>query len=131
MAGPASSIFLSEINLLEDTGTFLSLPVQVHLNNTFLGKDCTVGTNGAPINIAFTSGTTDPPPPNVPIKGTSGIVTTIPGTEARAAWIQGSEIVNNEYAAPGVSGCGEGGRPDGALNAALGLPSPSGSHTRD
>lgn len=127
IAGPPSSVYLNELNLLLKANTFLALPVQVHLNNKFLGENCSVGTNYEPINLAFTDGTTNPPPPNMPITGKIGKIKTL--SEGRIQVITGDEIVNNEYAAPGVSGCGEGGKLDGAINAALGLPSPAGSNT--
>ena len=113
--------------MLLETGPFLSLPVQVHLNNPFLGKLCTVGTNSSPVNISFTDGTTSPPPPNEPIKGNLGTINST--GEGRILLINGNEIVNNDFAAPGVTGCGEGGKLNSALNAALGLPSPAGTNT--
>lgn len=127
IAGPASSIYLNEEHLLLKEGTFLSLPVQVKLSNPFLGTTCYVGSNGSPINIAFTDGTTSPPPPNSPITGQLGTITT--SGEGRILKIRENEIVNNSYAAPGVIGCGRGGQLNSAINDALGLPSPAGSNT--
>ena len=72
LAAPASSIKPHVINLLEGTGTALSLPVKVHLENPFLGSGCFVGSNAHPIVIDLTTGTTSPPPPNEPISGKPG-----------------------------------------------------------
>ena len=124
LAGPASEITLSESNLLNEEGTALGLPVQVKLSNPFLGKSCYVGSYANPIDIELTSGTTEPPPPNEPIKGHAG--NTESNEEGDIITIFDDSLVNNSYAAPGATGCGEGGAADAALNAKLGLPSPAG-----
>src|SRR4051794_5736601 len=51
--------------------TFTQLPIKVHLENStgVLGKSCYVGSTSNPIVLNLTTGTTAPPPPNVPIKG--------------------------------------------------------------
>lgn len=77
----------------------------------------------------MTDGTTSPPPPNEPIKGFLGELHTKKGSEARILVISNNEIVNNSYEASAATGCGLGGGADGAVNAALGLPSPAGTNT--
>ena len=54
------------------TGTTLTLPVRVHLENLFLGSGCYVGSASNPVTIELTTGTTNPPPPNKPISGATG-----------------------------------------------------------
>jgi hypothetical protein len=129
LAGPASNIGISVENLIEEEGTALSLPIKVHLENTFLGSSCYIGSSSKPIVIPFTTGTTSPPAPNKPISGTSGFVKF---NEAfTIATISGNELVNNSFAAPAAEGCG------GALSflidpvvdSKLGLPAAAGKNT--
>jgi hypothetical protein len=104
LAAPASTILLEEGNLLEETGTALQLPLKVHLENSFLGSECYVGSNAHPLVIPFTTGTTSPPLPNKPIKGSKG---TLEFTEEGSILtISKNALVNNSYAAPEATGCG-------------------------
>src|SRR5947209_10997350 len=48
------------------------LPIKMHLLNAFLGPNCYVGSTSAPIVLSPTAGTTAPPPPNQPVKGSTG-----------------------------------------------------------
>jgi len=108
------------------------LPVKVHLENStgVLGSNCYVGSTSNPINLHMKTGFTNPPPPNVPIKGkeseqefdfATGIFHLRNGT-----------FVDNEFAAPGASGCVLtlfGFIPisiNGLVNTQSGLPSPAG-----
>ena len=129
LAGPASDIGLSTENLLLEEGTALSLPVKIKLDNAFLGSSCYIGSNSSPIVIDFTTGTTEPPPPNVSIKGAAG--TFEHNAEFTLLTLSGGKLVNNSYAAPGAEGCG--GRfssiVDPAVNAELSLPSAAGHNT--
>ncbi len=130
LAAPASSIGLNEANLIGETGTALSLPVKVHLENPFLGSSCYLGSNAKPIVIEFTTGTTAPPLPNKPIKGKLGTITTV--GEGLILKISNNSLVNNSFAAPGATGCG--GflvelLLDPAINAKLGLPAAAGKNT--
>lgn len=130
LAGLASTIVLNEGNLLGGEGTALGLPVRVHLKGALLGKTCYVGSEGDPVVIDLTTGTTAPPPPNEPISGrvgkpefnTAGTILTI--TEDR--------LVNNSYAAPGAEGCGsatDSAEVDAAVDAGVGLPSAAGNNS--
>ncbi|MHB8242513.1 MAG: hypothetical protein ACYDHN_11030 [Solirubrobacteraceae bacterium] len=129
LAAPASSIGLNESNLLGETGTALSLPVKVHLENPFLGSECYIGSNSSPIVINFTTGTTSPPAPNKPIKGSAG--TTSVNSEGTILTISKNSLVNNSFAAPGTSGCGGifSFLLDPLINLKLGLPSSAGHNT--
>ena len=130
LAQPAGDMTLDEGRLLSETaesvGPALGFPVMIHLSNKFLGKSCYVGNTAQPINVGFISGETSPPPPNTPLHGQLGNVSVIgEGTELKLA---GTVLVNNSYAAPGVTGCGTNGSLDAAINSALGLPSAAGSN---
>jgi len=129
LAAPASHIELSTENLLFETGTALSLPLKIKLNNIFLGESCFIGSNSAPIVIPFTTGTTSPPAPNKPIKGAAG--TLEHNSSFTLITLNGGKLVNNSFAAPGAEGCGGflSFLIDPAVNAELGLPSAAGHNT--
>jgi hypothetical protein len=128
LAAPASSIGLSTENLVFESGTAISLPLKIKLNNTFLGGRCYIGSNAAPIVIDFTTGTTSPPEPNKPIKGAAGAVEF---NESFTIIRLTSRLVNNSFAAPKAKGCGGllSFLIDPAVNAELGLPAAGGNNT--
>lgn len=129
LAAPASHIVVNTENLLEETGTALSLPLKIKLSNAFLGEECYVGSNASPIVINFTTGATEPPPPNKSIKGSAG---TLSFNEAfTLITLSGGKLVNNSFAAPEAKGCGGflSFLIDPAVNAELGLPSAAGTNT--
>ena len=129
LAAPASSIKVDFVNLITETGTALSLPVKVKLNNSFLGSNCYIGSNSNPIVIDLTTGTTAPPPPNTPIKGSLGTVTS--NEAGTLLTFSGGRLVNNSFAAPGANGCG--GLfsifVDPLVNSILGTPAAAGKNT--
>jgi len=127
LAVPGNDIFLSEAALIEEKGEGFGFDVLIHIQNPFLGKACYDGSSEHPIDVPFTTGETSPEPPNTPIHGFSGAFNS--EAEGEILIIEGQHLVNNEYAAPGVSGCGINGGADAALNTGLGLPSPAGSNT--
>lgn len=104
LAAPASSIKTNVSNLLAGSGTALSLPVKVHLENPFLGSGCFVGSNAHPIVIDLTTGTTSPPAPNKPITGSPGELSLTEGEQLIT--IKNNSLVNNSFAAPEAEGCG-------------------------
>jgi hypothetical protein len=129
LAAPAGDIGLSTENLLARTGTALSLPVKIKLGNVFLGNNCYVGSNAAPIVINFTTGKTEPPKPNEPIEGAVG---TFESNESLTRiTLKGGKLVNNSFAAPGAEGCGApfSSLIDEAVDAELGLPATAGHNT--
>jgi hypothetical protein len=122
LAGPASSIGFFAINYLLQSGTALSLPVKVHLENPFLGGSCFIGSNSAPIVIGLST-------------GTSGTLTGSPGTleakgEGGILAFSKNSLVNGTFAAPGANGCGGifSFLIDPIVNSKLGLPSASGKN---
>jgi hypothetical protein len=109
----------------------LKLPIRVHLENPVLGNNCYVGTFTNPINLDLTVQTTNPPPPNKPITGT----TPVEENSGRAGvfLLGNGAFVDNAFAAPGASGCqlnlglihiGI----DSLVNLQSGLPSPAGTN---
>jgi hypothetical protein len=129
LARPASEIVVNENNLAGEIGTALKLPVKIHLENPFLGESCYVGSSSSPIYWNLTTGTTNPPPPNKPIKGNAGKLELL--EEGGILETKGTTLVDNAWAAPGVNGCG------GIfslilnpiINAAAGLPAAAGRNT--
>jgi hypothetical protein len=104
LAKPASEITLSETGLIGEEGTALKLPVKVHLENPFLGKNCCVGSSTSPIIWPLITGETNPPAPNTKIKGTSGTLEFL--EEGRIAEIKSNKMVENAWSAPKAAGCG-------------------------
>jgi hypothetical protein len=130
LAGPAYNVVVNTQSTLEEFGESepaFTFPVMIHLRNKFLGEDCYNGSTADPIVVSFISGETNPEPPNVPIHGHAGTLTT--HGEGAVAEVSGARLVNNTYAAPGVQGCGIYNNADAALDAGLELPSPSGHNT--
>ena len=80
------------------------MPVKVHLENPFLGKNCFVGSSTSPITWKLTTGETAPPAPNKPIKGTAGEVEFL--EEGSILQLKNNELVDNAWSAPTASGCG-------------------------
>jgi hypothetical protein len=126
----AGEVGINPINLITAKGTGLTLPVKVHLENSFLGNNCYIGSNAHPVNVEFTTGTTSPPLPNEPITGSVGE----PEFPAEGLLIlRKNSLVNNSFAAPAAEGCGSQilfglftGIIDSAVDAQLGLPSAAG-----
>lgn len=125
---------VSVINAIEAKGIALSLPVRVHLENSFLGNNCFVGSKAHPVTVDFTTGTTSPPPPNTPITGSPGEIEV--KDETHLIIDKKNSLVNNSFAAPEAEGCGSQilfglftGIIDGAVDTQLGLPSAAGHNT--
>jgi len=129
LAAPAKSVGVNTIALVTQEGTALSLPLKVHLENSFLGSSCFIGSSAHPIVINFTSGTTSPPAPNKPITGKPGELSTNEAEDI--IFNKGNELVNNSYAAPGAEGCGGifSFLIDPIVDSRLGLPSAAGNNT--
>jgi len=82
----------------------IEIPIKVHLTSPsgVLGKNCYIGSDSNPIWLNLTTGTTNPPPPNKPISGTSPEVQFLPSGIVR---FQNGTFVDNSFAAPGANGC--------------------------
>ena len=129
LAGPATNIKLNTAALIFEVGTAVSLPVKIKLSNAILGSNCYIGSDSKPVVINFTSGTTAPPPPNTPIKGSHG--ETSFNELGTIVTLSGGTLVNNSFAAPAASGCGGifSFFVDPLVNSVLGTPSPAGTNT--
>lgn len=129
LAKAATDIRISENHLAEGEGIALKMPVKVHLENPFLGKNCYVGSSTSPINFELTSGTTSPPGPNKPISGKVGEVEFL--ESAKILKLKGAEIVDNKWSAPAASGCGGiiAFLVNPIINGQIGLPAAAGKNT--
>jgi hypothetical protein len=129
LAGSASSIKVSFLNYLIQSGTVFDLPVKVKLSNPFLGSNCYIGSNSNPVKLGLITGTTSPPPPNQPISGSVGE----PGNidEEKILFFKNNKLVDNSFAAPGANGCGGlfSFLVDPFVNSIVGVPSAAGSNT--
>jgi len=129
LATPTSHVVIGPAGERSETGDAFVFPIMIHISNPFLGKNCYDGSTASPIVVPFTSGETSPEPPNTPIHGSAGRLTS--WGRGYVVEVQHAVLVNNSYAAPGVQGCGVEGQADAAVNAGLGLPSPAGSNTTE
>jgi hypothetical protein len=129
LAAPATSIGISIQNVINGSGTALTLPIKVKLNNPLLGESCYIGSNAHPISLPLTTGTTAPPEPNKPIKGKVGKVTFKDSFALTV--ITENTLVNNSFAAPEAEGCGGifAFLIDPIVDAQLGLPATAGHNT--
>lgn len=104
LAKPASEIVVSENNLAGEIGSALKLPLKVHLENPFLGKNCFVGSSSSPVIWNLTTGETNPPAPNTKIIGSVGLAEFL--EEGRILELKGAKLVDNAWSAPKAEGCG-------------------------
>jgi hypothetical protein len=130
LARPASEIVVSEEELAFEEGLALKLPVKVHLENSLLGSTCYIGSSSSPIIWNLTTGTTSPPAPNKPIKGSTGELNFLEG--GAVTEFTKTNLVDNAWSAPSASGCG--GWPaeyilDPIINASVGVPAAAGTNT--
>lgn len=120
-------------NALTAKGVALTLPVRVHLENSFLGNGCFIGSKAHPVIVELTTGTTSPPLPNEPITGSIGEPEF--RSEGQLIVVKNNSLVNSTFAAPTAEGCGSQilfgiftGLIDEAVNSELGLPSAEGNN---
>lgn len=112
--------------LATGSGPAIRLPLDVSINNILIGSGCSIGNASNPITLKMTTGKTNPPPPNKPIKGSPG-KTTI--TSQGVITITGMILVDNAFSVPGAFGCGPAGLLDPIFDSAEGLPSAAGNNT--
>ena len=98
-----------------------TLPIQVSLQNPLLTGQCSIGSDSDPIvlnplfnPLGMFAFQPDPDP------------TRFPNVAVLA--IKGSTLTDDTFSVPAATGCGPGGVADAAINAFLGLPSPSGNN---
>jgi len=130
LARPASEIRISEFNLAGEEGVALRMPVKVHLENTFLGGSCYVGSSSSPIIWELTTGKTSPPAPNTSISGFGGEGQLL--EKGRIIQVNNNKLVDNAWSAPGATGCGGFLVElilDPIINTAAGVPAAAGHNT--
>ena len=129
LAKPASAIRVSEEHLGEGIGVALKMPVKAHLENPFLGESCVIGSSTSPLQWELRADTTSPPPPNTPITGVPGEPQFFDG--GRILKLNGNELVDNAWSAPGATGCGGlfSFILDPIIDASVGVPAAAGHNT--
>jgi hypothetical protein len=119
LAGPSSSISIKP-------GEFkISLPIKLRLSNPLIGSNCHIGSNSHPVRLNLRIGTTEPPPPNMPISGHAGTLSFVPPD---TAIFSGILDVENSFSIPGATDCGGFGLIDLLIDAKLKLPSAEGNN---
>jgi hypothetical protein len=131
LAKPASDIYLNEFALESELPyppdpPALMLPVKIHLENDLFGSGCYIGSSSEPIELALTTGATNPPPPNTSIHGKLGELSSVTGA---VLVIKNNTLKGNAFSVGKVHGCGLLGVLDGLIESKLGLPSPGGENT--
>jgi hypothetical protein len=123
--------------------TAARLTLRVRLQNPFLGNTCYIGSAQSPVVVNLQSGTTAPPPPNLPISGSIGnaYFGEVDGNPYAYIQVDDGTLVDNAFAVPAAKGCGNValGLPivtqlldalvSGAVNLKVGLPSAAGKNT--
>lgn len=129
LARPANEITVSTAALESGEGTALGLPVRVHLESAFLGRECYVGSTARPVQLNLTVGKTSPQPPNKPISGKDGESEL--RDELEFIRFTNSTLVDNAFSAPDATGCGGtfSFLLDPIIDSKLGLPSRNGLNT--
>jgi hypothetical protein len=100
IAGSPSNIKISELNLSQKLGVALKMPVKIRLENPFLGSNCYVGSDKAPMVWELTTGKTA----DEKFVGTSGKIQFLEG--GRILRLSESSLVDNDWPAPEADGCG-------------------------
>lgn len=131
VANASNPALLNLHNIFVASGTGLTLPVRVRLNNPLLGSSCYIGSESQPIQLKLTTGTTSPPSPNKPITGKVGESFFEEEPEAEVIGLKENSLVDNAFSAPKAEGCGGffSFLIDPILNAKIGLPSAAGHNT--
>ena len=119
LAGPVDHLIINLNHILEEEGTAFVFPVKVKLSNPFLGEHCDAGLDASPIEVPFTTGTAGE------LRGKFGEFVSEASSDILVDW--GQTLVSDEFASPGVEGCGVEGRADEAVDSALGTPAPTGN----
>jgi hypothetical protein len=108
LAGP---IEVNRGDLAIPVGPAVTLPLKVKLDNPVLGESCYIGSDAEPVVLHLTVGKTAPPAPAEPLEGHRNPIEY--KHKKRLVYIPNNTLVDNDFAVPGVSGCG------GALSAII------------
>jgi hypothetical protein len=129
LVGPVGSLFFDTEHEVFEEGVGFRLPVKIRLENPLLGNHCYIGSNTEPVVYELTTGTTNPPPPNKPLKGKEGEISF--NKEGTITTILNHTAVDNAFSVPAAKGCGGffSYPIDRLINKKIGLPSPAGHNT--
>lgn len=122
---------LSDFNLLAGLSqgqAIVTVPVKIHLQNSFLGNSCYIGSNANPIVLR--------PENTAPVDTSTQVAfedTDLDGTPNQGGvldWIQISGLTQGDstFSVPTATGCGQAGSLSAQVNGRLGLPSPAGNN---
>ena len=103
--------------------------MKIKLSNVFLGSSCYVGSEANPVILNLTTGTTSPPEPNKPIKGSKGELKF--EYEGALVVLSGGSLVDNAFSAPEATGCGApfSALVDKLVDSVFGVPAAAGENT--
>jgi hypothetical protein len=121
------AITIDRSNFVEFHGTAVTLPLKVHLENSYLGEECYIGSDAEPIVLHLTTGYTTPPSGTEPIEGTHSIISG--KAKGKIRYVEKDTLVDNDFAVPGATGCGPSGLQsvvDEALDTDVGIPAAAG-----
>ncbi len=118
----------SEFNLfagLSIGAPILALPVKLELSNPLLGRNCSIGTDREPIVLHIANETA----PTAEFAAFDANGTPDPTGTMTLIALTGATQGDNQFAIPGVHGCGFAGLLDRAIDRNAGLPSPVGNNS--
>jgi hypothetical protein len=119
----------AELTSPPEFGEKTVLPIKVKLDNPLLGASCYIGSDSEPIVMHLGSATTNPPPPNEPITGSSGE----PDIKYQGRLVKtfNASAVDNAFPVGGANGCAGVLAPivDPSVNFKEGLPAAAGHNT--
>lgn len=82
----------------------INLPLRIKLKNNFLSSSCAIGSASNPLVLKLTTGTTTPPPGFTPLTGSPG--ESVFDEDKFIITTTGLKYVDNTFATPGATGCG-------------------------
>jgi hypothetical protein len=100
----AGKVEINASNVIGGEGIGIRMPIELELSNEFLGSNCYIGSPRDPIVLSLTSGSTDPPPPAVSIRGRSGVSQF--EDEGAKFVLSDATFVDNTFDIPQARGCG-------------------------
>ena len=107
VASEKNPVIFNEEALGSEEGTAITLPLRVHLKNSFLGNSCYIGSESSPLQLHLTTGATSPPKGFASIHGKLGTPEGVFEKELGLTRIKENSLVDNTFSAPGSEGCGE------------------------
>lgn len=107
VATETNPVILNEKALGLEEGTAVTLPIRVHLKNSFLGNSCYIGSEAHPLQLHLTTGATSPPKGFSSIHGAFGKPEDLEENELLVLHVTKNSLVDNTFSAPGSEGCGE------------------------